>query len=435
MIILAARQIPKNGGIIMKKHNIAASAIMVSILALVAFASAGMAEELTLGENFQKSVGIPKADIVFAIDLTGSMGDEIAEVKANANSIMNELATQIADVQFGVITFMDYTDYYSTTEAGSSPETYSATYGDVFYGDYPYNLDLDITSDTTAVATTINGLVLGYGGDGPQDYTRVIHEAYNDPNLNWRDGSERILILFGDNVPHDTNFDINDDGTPDNRGADPGRDGLLGTADDLDFETEVASAASAGVHIMGVYSGYASEKYPWTYMADNTEGGYFELTDAEDIPDAITDFVEQKAQESLTITEKTENQWAFVFEFTNPYEYEINDVTVTDRFGAELEIDEPFPETITHGTASYTTKGNSEKVFLTWDIGTLGPEETARLIIVVSTDLNPAGKQEYTSPGIYELNSGATLKFFDPVQGMQMSAVTDSIYVTVLPEA
>ena len=98
-----------------------------------------------------------------------------------------------------------------------------------------------------------------------------------------------------------------------------------------------------------------------------------------------------------------------------------------------MQIDEPFPVSITHGAVSYRTKGKSAKVFLTWEIGDLLPSETARLILLVSTDLNPKGHQEYSEPGIYELNSGATLKFIDPEQDMQLSAYTDSIYVTVLP--
>ena len=135
----------------------------------------------------------------------------------------------------------------------------------------------------------------------------------------------------------------------------------------------------------------------------------------------------------ITIKEKTEVQWAIEIEVTNPFPYTMKDAAIKDRFGAEIEIDEPFPLSITQGTVSYTTQGKSEKVFLTWEIGDLNPGETARLILLVSTDINPAGKQEYTTPGIYELNSGATLKFIDPEQDMQLSAYTDSIYVTVLP--
>jgi len=129
----------------------------------------------------------------------------------------------------------------------------------------------------------------------------------------------------------------------------------------------------------------------------------------------------------------TETQWTAMMEVTNTFSYTMTDVVITDRFGAEIEIDDPFPYSITDGTVSYETKGKSKKVFLTWEIGDLLPGETARLTLLVSTDINPGGHQEYSEPGIYELNSGATLKFIDPEQDMQLSAVTDSIYVTVLP--
>jgi uncharacterized repeat protein (TIGR01451 family) len=392
-------------------------------------------------EQLRKSIGLPKADVVFAIDLTGSMGNEINTVKAEASNIMASLATQIADVQFGLMSYMDYVGTYSTTEPGSNPETYTATYGVAYWGDYPYSLDQGLTDNTAQMNIEINALTLGSGADGPQDYTRIIHEAWNDPNLLWREGAERFLIIFGDNVPHDTEFDINNNGYPDNRGGDPGRDTVLGTSDDLDFETEVGNAAENDIHIMSVYSGGWGLRYAWEYMAEETDGGYFQLSDASMIPDAITEFVEAQIEETLLIEEKTETQWAIVFEVTNPFGYTMEEVVITDRFGGEIEIDDADPEiegvnevSITHGTWSYYTKGKSEKVFLTWDIGDLDPGETALLIVLVSTDLNPAGKQEYTSPGFYELNSGATLKFIDSEQDMQLSAYTNSIGVRVTPE-
>jgi hypothetical protein len=69
---------------------------------------------------------------------------------------------------------------------------------------------------------------------------------------------------------------------------------------------------------------------------------------------------------------------------------------------------------------------------LTWEIGYLDPGVEAKLAFHISTDLNPAGKQEYTSPGCYELNSGATLKF--KYEDVQYSEETGSVYITVLPE-
>ncbi|NIS83363.1 MAG: hypothetical protein GTO14_24925 [Anaerolineales bacterium] len=434
--------------------------------------------------QLHKNVGIPKADVIFAIDLTGSMWDEIATVKAQATNIMNSLAAQIADVQFGLISYMDYNGTYSTTAPGSVPLTYTALYGSTASGDYPYNLDQDITNNIPLMTAKINGLTIGWGADGPQDYTRIIHESWNDPNLHWRTGAKRILILFGDNVPHDTNFDYDNDGTLENTGGDPGRDTILGTTDDLDFETEVANAATNGVHIMAVYSGSLGARFPWTYMADETGGEYFELTEAEQIPDAIKELIKRQAEETLTIKEQTEVQWAVVMDVVNPFSYTMKNVSIKDNFGAELKVDEVItpPDTNHDGivnihdlsrvASDYGTRaliepdqwdpatdmnldgvvdirdlavvsrnfgltlwltGKTDKVHLFWYIGDLLPGETARIIILVSTDLNPAGQQEYTEPGVYEMNSGATLKFTDPLQDTQLSAMTGSIYVTVLP--
>jgi len=117
----------------------------------------------------------------------------------------------------------------------------------------------------------------------------------------------------------------------------------------------------------------------------------------------------------------------------------ITDVVVKDRFGAEIEIDGYAPGDVmpaSHGSASYYTKGASEKVFLTWNIGTLNPGETATLEFEISTDHNPADHQEYTTPSVcgcpetyYELNSGAVLKF--RYEGKQYSAETPSLMVVV----
>lgn len=139
-----------------------------------------------------------------------------------------------------------------------------------------------------------------------------------------------------------------------------------------------------------------------------------------------------KAPTTVTTTVGTDEYWQIRITVSVPVGWvgDITGVTVTDRFGAEIEIEEPFPVSITHGTVSYTTKGKSAKVFLTWEIGTLSPGDWAALVIKVSTDLNPAGHQEYTSPNCYELNSGAVLKFFD-MYGKQHSAYTDSIMVEV----
>jgi hypothetical protein len=128
-----------------------------------------------------------------------------------------------------------------------------------------------------------------------------------------------------------------------------------------------------------------------------------------------------------TVPLKTEVQWLIAIQFYTPVA--IQNAVVTDNLGAELEIDSPFPFSISQGTVSYYTTGKSNKVHLTWEIGDVPADTTCTLAFLVSTDLNPAGIQEYTSCGCYALNSGATIKYY--YMGVKYSATADPIYITV----
>jgi len=130
-------------------------------------------------------------------------------------------------------------------------------------------------------------------------------------------------------------------------------------------------------------------------------------------------------------------EWTLHITADNPFGFIMEDAVIKDRFGAEIEIDGDYEAGVwytdgaTQGRWQYKTKGNSDKVFLTWEIGDLAISGTATLTLEISTDLNPAGHQEYTELGEEVLNSGATLKFIDPDQDMQLSAYTGSITVDV----
>ena len=76
--------------------------------------------------------------------------------------------------------------------------------------------------------------------------------------------------------------------------------------------------------------------------------------------------------------------------------------------------------------------GTSCKVHFMWTIGDMEADETAVIYLVISTDLNPAGHQEFTSCGTYFLNSGATVKGF--VNGRQVSAEADPIEIKVVDD-
>ena len=232
----------------------------------------------------------PAGDVIFSFDLTGSMIRILNTAKAKTGEIMTTLGG-IPDVnlQYGVVSYMDYPNTYSNSCG------YGAQYGDPSRGDYAYGLNQSVTDNTSAVSAAINSLRLGYGADGPQDYTRVMYESYADPNIGWQPGAARILVNFADNVPHDC--DINE-GVPGatgimSTGGDPGRDEVMGTADDLDLQTVLAGMAANGVTMIECHSanpnmgGLMMLDY-WKYWTGITGGNAYLTASASLSSDVVT---------------------------------------------------------------------------------------------------------------------------------------------------
>jgi len=95
--------------------------------------------------------------------------------------------------------------------------------------------------------------------------------------------------------------------------------------------------------------------------------------------------------------------WTFRISLTNHGVLE--NFTVKDTIPAEFEV-----VSVETSAGSYTLKqsGNGEMgvTKLTWVVET---DKTEYIDVNVSTKLNPAGKQEFTSSGLHYLNSGAKL--------------------------
>ena len=83
------------------------------------------------------------------------------------------------------------------------------------------------------------------------------------------------------------------------------------------------------------------------------------------------------------------------------------------------------------GAVTLTTKGNSDKEFLTWNIGDLDDGESATLVLDAETDITPGGDQSYTECDLHEFNSGAVVKFRNE-DDKQRSFETGGILVSVL---
>src|SRR5690606_5797519 len=64
-----------------------------------------------------------------------------------------------------------------------------------------YSLDQQLTSNTGLVQTAIDAWTASGGGDGPEANLYGLSKAASDTN--WRAGSARIMVWFGDYYGHD----------------------------------------------------------------------------------------------------------------------------------------------------------------------------------------------------------------------------------------
>jgi hypothetical protein len=247
----------------------------------------------------------PKLDIVFIIDLTGSMGTELNNLKVNSVNMMNLIRSRYPDVRFAVISHMDYTQSYSSCG-------YSDRYG--YSGDdYPYRLNQPFTTDNNGVAQAIDSLYIGDGWDTPENYSRVLYETFSDTAIHWRSDAKKILLYWQDDVPHDCNYVTDCNVSPDSlefypsTGVDPGRDGIKENADDPQIETVLQELASRNITLMTLHSGnYLSL---WNCYTSKTGGKAFAVDTNGTVPEIgdiahfITSIImdQVKAIDTLTV--------------------------------------------------------------------------------------------------------------------------------------
>ncbi len=121
-------------------------------------------------------------DVVFVIDTTGSMGDDIDGVKAFSSRFVDDLSLRTSSYRVAVV---DYRDFPERT--GSS-------------GDYPARIRLNFSNDKSSIQRAIQGLDLGDGGDTPETAWSGLKTGIDLP---WRPGVKKVIIQLGDAPPLD----------------------------------------------------------------------------------------------------------------------------------------------------------------------------------------------------------------------------------------
>lgn len=122
-------------------------------------------------------------DLVFNIDATGSMTDEIYYIKTYIKTTLDQISTKFKTARFALVTFRDY------GEANGCPDI-----------DYPYRIEKDFTYNIAEIKTATDAIALKSGCDFTESIYAGIMASLN---LKWRPGVRKIVITISDDKPKD----------------------------------------------------------------------------------------------------------------------------------------------------------------------------------------------------------------------------------------
>jgi len=180
-------------------------------------------------------------DLVVTFDTTGSMYPCLTQVRRTVDALAARMFREIPNLRIGVIAHGDYCD---------ARTAYVTKH-------------LALTNDPNAVSYFIKNVEATYGGDAPECYELVLHEAQS---MQWRDDAKRLLVMIGDDIPHPPAHN-------------PKR---------LDWRTEVQALTAQGVLVHGVQClnrHYATAFYKG--LSDMTGGFHLNLNQFAEASDML----------------------------------------------------------------------------------------------------------------------------------------------------
>ncbi|MGD2269714.1 MAG: VWA domain-containing protein [Desulfobacterales bacterium] len=132
--------------------------------------------EINLNGKRAVSPRIP-VDIVFILDTTGSMGEEINRLKKTIEIINLNLSSLSSRplVRFGMVLYRDQRDDYVTSV-------------------------IPLTTDLEPFSRKLYGVYAGGGGDNPEDLQSALHDALQ--KIEWNQDGIRIGFVITDAPPH-----------------------------------------------------------------------------------------------------------------------------------------------------------------------------------------------------------------------------------------
>ncbi|QTN22883.1 VWA domain-containing protein [Rhizobacter sp. AJA081-3] len=119
----------------------------------------------------------PRLDLVFMVDATGSMGDEIAKLKSSMRAMSQQISQLPGqpDICYGLVAYRDRGDAFLMRTH-------------------------DFTDELGAFQNVLARVQAGGGGDTPEALNEALHETVH--GLSWRTDATRLVVLVADAPPH-----------------------------------------------------------------------------------------------------------------------------------------------------------------------------------------------------------------------------------------
>lgn len=171
-------------------------------------------------------------DVLFLIDATGSMADEIAKIQDTIFDVAARIDALPGEpnVRYGMVTYRDREDSFVTR---------------------PY----EFTPDVREFHANLSTVRAEGGGDTPESLNEALHDALH--SVEWRGGNTiQLIFLVADAPPH------------------------LDYAQDYDYAVEMENAARRGIKIFPIASSGLDDQgeYIFRQLAQFTQGRFVFLT-------------------------------------------------------------------------------------------------------------------------------------------------------------
>ncbi|XP_059153718.1 uncharacterized protein LOC131939446 [Physella acuta] len=125
------------------------------------------------------NVPVPQClEVVFSFDTTGSMYTWLEEVSDRSQDMIQRLQADIPGIRLAVFAYGDYCD----------DGTYVTKW-------------IDFTTDVAQLCEFVKNAEKTSGGGAPKCYELVLRQVRT--KLSWTPGSRRVLVLIGENNPHE----------------------------------------------------------------------------------------------------------------------------------------------------------------------------------------------------------------------------------------